>query len=550
MQIDTKQLESGSVVESDVCIIGAGPAGTTLAQEFLNSDITVSLLESGGLKPDHRVQKLSEGRLSGELYEPIEDTHLRQLGGTANHWIIKMADKQFGYRYAPLKTIDFEKREGLTHSGWPITRSDLDPYYERAHQCCEVGPCKYGPGQWSPENFQELPLDSDKVVTDYFSFGPTRLFIQDFPQKFAQSQHINSYLNATVVELLTGEDSSIVETAVVKTFDDKEIFFKARKFVIAGGGYSTPRLLLASKRSHPEGLGNEHDNVGRYLMDHSLVPSGNFYPHDPKIINSLGVYDMRLLEGASILGKLSISDALLRQKGLRNFTATLFPMPSFREVDALWGMREIAMALKGRRLPEHFFMHFIKMLKGLPYVTKVTLQALLHGTPLQPGFGQGGWSKMKDNHKKYQRMELLAFVEQSPHPDNRVTLIDEVDELGCPKIQAHFQWPDGDLESIRKAQKIMANELGKTGLGRFEPSSSETQPEIGALGLHHILGTTRMGDDPKTSVVDKHCRVHSTQNLYIASSSVFTTGGYANPTLTILALSIRLADRLKERLAH
>jgi len=549
MQIDSHTLANGQVIETDICIIGAGPAGTTAAQEFLGSSLTVALLESGGLKASNRTQQLSGGELSGELYEPIEDTHLRQVGGTANHWIIKMADKQYGYRYAPLDAIDFTQRDYIPNSGWPISRQDLDPYYARAHEACNVGPYRYGPGEWDNGNFEQLPVEQYGVITNYFTFGPTHPFIYGFPARFAQSQNVDLYFNATVVELLCEAQDGVVTTAVVKTLQGHTLLFKAKQFVIASGGYQTARLLLASRQYHPAGLGNEHDVVGRYYMDHSLVPSGNFYPHDLKLINRLGVYDMRLVDAASVLGKLAFSEATLAKEQLRNFTATLFPMPKKRDTEALKSLRSIAMDLKGRRFPKQFLWHLFKALLGVKHLTHVMYQLLAHGAPIMPGFGQGGWSRTKDNHRKFERLELLAFVEQSPNPNNRVTLINETDELGMPKIKAHFEWTPGDLESIYKASTLMGAALSNTGLGKFVPAGEVNKPVIGALGLHHIMGTTRMGNDPASSVCDKDCKVHSLDNLYIASSSVFPTGGYANPTLTILALAIRVADTLKQKMA-
>ena len=153
MHINTQAMAANTVVETDICIIGAGPAGTTSAQEFLNSNLQVALLESGGLDYNPRAQQLSAGEISGDLYEPMEDTHLRQVGGTANHWIIKMADKEFGFRYAPLNDIDFKARACVPNSGWPISRQDLDPYYERAHKVCNAGPFRYQPGSWDNQSF-------------------------------------------------------------------------------------------------------------------------------------------------------------------------------------------------------------------------------------------------------------------------------------------------------------------------------------------------------------------------------------------------------------
>lgn len=549
MYTDARSLDDNKILTTDICVIGAGPAGTTLARELAGTDINVLLLESGGEKSDHRVQQLSSGKVTGDFTEPVENTHLRQLGGTANHWIIKMSDKQYGYRYAPLNAIDFEKREEVPYSGWPISRDELDPYYEKAHEVCKVGPYRYAPGNWETEKFKPLPLDDDHVVTDFFTFGPTRLFGQDFPQQAVKSGNVDILLHATVTELLANEAGTAVDTAVIKTLNGKTLKVNAKQFVIASGGFQTPRLLLNSRSRFANGLGNQNDVVGRYYIDHGLVPSGNLYPHDATIINSMGIYDMRLMEGCSVLGKLSLSEHIMRKEGLHNFCATLFPMPEPYEVEAILSMKSIAVDLAGRKFPKALPRHLFNMLRGSKHLIFMLNQKLRHGGTLMPGFGQGGWSKFDDNEKKYRRLELMAFIEQTPHPDNRVTLIDEQDELGMPKIQVNFQWKEEDIRSIARAQDIMWEALKKLGIGEIEPPERPNGlPRVGSEGLHHLMGTTRMSDDSKYGVVDRNCTVHGIDNLHIASSSVFTTGGYANPTLTILALTLRLADHLREKM--
>ncbi len=547
MYTDARTLDNGKTLSTDICIIGAGPAGTTLAREFAGSPVRVLLLESGGEKADHRIQQLSGGEITGDFTEPVENTHLRQLGGTANHWIIKMSDKQYGYRYAPLNHIDFEKRDAIPYSGWPIGRNDLDPYYERVHSICKVGPYRYGPGHWETERFKPLPLDSDRVVTDFFTFGPTRLFGHDFPREAAKAGNVGVLLHATVTELLANDAGTAVETAIIKTFNGKTIRVNARHFIIAAGGFQTPRLLLNSRNRFAHGLGNQHDVVGRYYIDHGLVPSGNLYPDDPTIINRLGLYDMRLMEGCSVLGKLSLAEKVMREEGLRNFCATLFPMPEPHEVEAILSMKSIAVDLAGRKFPKQLPKHLINMLRGGKHLVFMLNQKFRHGGTLMPGFGQGGWSKFDDNEKKYRRLELMAFVEQTPDPDNRVTLIEEKDELGAPKIRVHYEWKEEDVRSIARAQEIVWEELHQLRIGRIEPPDRPNGlPAVGSEGLHHLMGTTRMSDDPKYGVVDRNCTVHGIGNLHIASSSVFPTGGYANPTITILALALRLADHLKK----
>ena len=548
MEQDARQLPDGHVVTTDLCIIGAGPAGLTLAQSLTDCGHRVALLESGGAASDGRTQALSGGELSGDVYEPLDETHLRQVGGTANHWIIRMSDQQFGYRYAPLTPIDFEARDELPNSGWPISREDLDPYYARANEVCRIGPFRYRADDWSSPGAEPLPLDDQRVQTHCFLFGPTSVFTREFPDRCRASGNVTLYTHATVTELTSDPEGRRVVAAQVDTFEGKRIEFRARHFVIAAGGLQTPRLLLASRSRFAEGLGNRHDVVGRYFMDHSLVPSGNFYPDDPRLLDRLHLYDMRLVEGTSVLAGLSLADPLMREHGLHNLSATLFPMPELKDVAAIEALKGLMIDLKARRWPEQAARKLWSAARGGRHLAEMMYHKIVHKAPLMPGFGQGGWSRLKNNHKRYRRLELLAFVEQAPLPENRVTLTDETDALGMPKIRLHYRWPETDLDRLQKAQRFMVETLASAGLGRYEPATPGGRPAIGSLGLHHLMGTTRMHDDPRRGVVDRHCQVHGVENLYIASSSIFTTGGYANPTLTILALALRLSDFLQERL--
>lgn len=543
-------LDSTKQIFSDVCIIGSGPAGISLASEFLGSGIKVNVLESGGEAHDISAQKLSEGTLSGEVYEAQESTHLRQIGGTANHLILKMTDKQYGYRYAPMDALDFEKRAEIPYSGWPITKAELEPYYARAQAVCEIGPYNYSAEYWARGSLQPMPLPADKVRSSVFMFGPTRKFTVDIPAQISESDNVDIYAHATVVELLCAEDGKTVETAVVRLFDGKELLFKAKHFVIACNALQTPRLLLNSRRSphHPNGIGNQHDNVGRYYMDHNLVPSGNFYPHDPKYINQMGFYDMQGIEGSSVLGRIHLREDLIRKEGLRNFVAMLFPMSwNQHDLDAMYSLNELKQHLRWnwKHYPKDLFKHLKNIFRGRNRLLRAVLDRVRYGIPVLLSLGNGGWSRASDNHKKYNRLELLALVEQTPNPENRVTLIDEMDALGCPKTQLHFKFSDDDLASIERTQQIIGQAIAESGLGRYEPPNYPLQEIKTFLGLHHMLGTTRMSDNPENGVVDRDCRVHGVHNLFVASSATFTTGSYVNPTLTNIALAIRIADKVK-----
>jgi choline dehydrogenase-like flavoprotein len=553
MKLDARNLNSGETIVSDVCIVGAGPAGVTAAREFIGAGLQVSVLESGGDAHDFEVQRLSEGELSGHLYEPQESTHMRQIGGTANHYILRMTDNEFGYRYTPLDTIDFEYRDAIPHSGWPIKKTDLDPYYARVQSVCGIGHYDYSDAYWARDKFETIPLAEDKAYSSVFMFGPTKKFSKEFPAQIAESTNVNLYAYATVVELICGEDGTTVESALVRMFDGKEVYFKAKHFIIAANALQTPRLLLNSKRHHPQGVGNQHDNVGRYFMDHHLIPSGNFIMHDPKTMNKMGFYDMQGIDGCSVLGRINLSPTTMKKEGLRNFSAMLFPMPwNSGDLDAMNSFNHLKVQLRWHwdRWPKDFSMHLMNIFRGRNRLFRALYENVRYGVPFYVGLGRGGWSRIANNEKKYDRLELLALVEVTPNPNNRVTVIAEKDALGCPKAKVHYMCSEDDIASVKRAQQILGEALTASGLGYYESPKVPAEVMKTLTGTHHMMGTTRMSEDPRHGVVDRDCCVHGMQNLFIAGSATFATGGYANPTLTNLALSIRVADKVKALLAH
>lgn len=551
MKLNAEQLNENAMIESDVVVVGSGPAGITLAHDFIGSGLSVNVLESGGETQNYAAQKLSEGELSGHLYEALESTHIRQVGGTANHLILKMTDKQYGYRYTPMEEMDFEQRDCLPNSGWPISKADLDPYYARVQEKCEIGHYDYSAAYWNRGQFELLPLPEEKAENSVFMFGPTRKFNHDFPLEISNADNVNIYTNATVVELICADDGETVEKALVRLFDGKEIYFKAKQFIIAANALQTPRLLLSSRRYHPNGIGNQYDNVGRYYMDHTLLPSGNFFPYDAKYINKMGFYDMQGIDGASILGRISLTQAFKKQQSLRNFVAILFPMSwNQNDLDAMYSLEELKRHFRWnwRHYPKDFGKHVMNVFKGRNRLIRAVYDRVRYGVPILLGLGNGGWSRANNNEKKFDRLELLAIIEQSPNRDNRVTLSNEKDALGCPKIKVHYEWDEADLTSHAQTQRLIGEALEETGLGHYEPPKDSLESVKKLLGLHHMMGTTRMSEDPKDGVVDKDCCVHGMRNLFIAGSATFTTGSFVNPTLTNLAISLRVADKVKSLL--
>ncbi|NJO48075.1 MAG: GMC family oxidoreductase, partial [Oscillatoriales cyanobacterium RM2_1_1] len=205
MLIDARQMDGQNKLDTALCIIGAGPAGITLAREFSGQDMPVLLLESGGFAPDPQVQALADGTNEGEPYPPPIYMRERQFGGTANVWPIDLENGHIGVRYVPLDPIDFEKRDWVPHSGWPITRAELDPFYERAHEVAQTGPYRYDPADWEEPGAKPISFPGQRVTTQMFHFGPREVFTHTYRRDLAQSPNVTLMTYATALELETDD---------------------------------------------------------------------------------------------------------------------------------------------------------------------------------------------------------------------------------------------------------------------------------------------------------------------------------------------------------
>lgn len=542
MEYDIKSFAANAVVKAGICIVGSGPAGLTLADELMDSGLNVVVLESGDNHHTKLGDDLNAGFLSGMLNQPTTEVRARQVGGTANHWIVKMAGSGAnGFRYVPLQEMDFDS--------WPISKSDVDPYYEKLHEQFNLGPFAYKDLDVWKGNTNGATLTGDNISSGIFSFCATDPFTKIIPEKIAKSTTQDLYRNATVSELISSPDGKRVMAAKVIAPDGQEIRVEADTFVLAAGGFGVPQLLLNSKSaSHPDGLGNNQDVVGRYYIDHSLILHG-YFGLDGNMHEKLKFYDMRDVNGVSVIGSIGLPEKVKREQGLQSLEAMLFPRPGARDYAAFKSAQEFAWALNGKPMSQPLWKNIKNLLLGFPYLAHIGWQKYFKGMVIMPGLATGGWAKLPDKElrKRYQMLELIGLSEQRPKPTNRVTLSDEVGPLGIPRIKVHMDWDDEDTHSILETEKLLVKGLQEKGFGQFHSFAEENGGKVDyyTRTCHHLMGTTRMGNDPATSVVDADCKIHGIDNCYVASSSVFPTGGYANPTMTMVALSMRLADKLK-----
>lgn len=537
-------------LETDVCIVGAGPAGITLARELIGQGIDVLLLESGGREFDPEIQSLADGHVTGDsVVRPVTACH-RQLGGTANTWHINIREGELGLRLAPFDEIDFEQRDWVPNSGWPFNRNHLTPYYERAQTVCKAGPFRYDADNWEGDQRRRLPLNGQILETQTFQFSPSAVFHAQYLAELEAAPNIKIVTHATAVELITVDAGSAVNEVRVACLTGKQFHVAAKMFVLACGAFENARLLLMSNRQRSAGLGNEHDVVGRYYHDHPEVISGYLVPHDQAFFNNIALYDIREINNTPVMGFLRLTRDTLVQEKLLNSCTMLFPRLSRRGIEAIEAARYLRNNLMTS--PKEAPRKLLQTAKGLDVIARAIYYSQAKKQSLHPYLSHDGWRDTLDNGKIYQRIEVRHGIEQSPSPDNRVSLSGDRDALGARKLELHSRLQRSDAEQFARSINLIAAELGNSGLGEFQPElNDEGLPEpIRPIGSHHLMGTTRMQNDPRKGVVDAQCRVHGISNLFVAGSSTFPTGGYANPTLTIIAMSLRLADFVKSRFHH
>lgn len=541
MIIDVRSLPAEEILKTQVCIVGAGPAGLTMAREFANQNFQVYLLESGGIEYDEDTQALSDGIVVGDPYPVVRETRRRQLGGTPHFWEGQSGYKKYGWRCLPLDAIDFEQRDWVPNSGWPFTKADLDPFYARAQAVCQIGPYIYETEAWQDRQAKPLVFKSDRLTTGISQYGLRDPFTTDYPKALQQADNIKILLHANVVEIETDDTGQQVTRLRIATLQGNQFWLEANLFILAAGGMENARLLLVSNRQHPAGVGNQHDVVGRYFMDRPIL-SCTLIPYSAKIFDQTNLYDIYPTKQGPVMGHVKLSEATMRQERLLNNGAQLFPRTLLHQREATIALRELLTSMRHGKLPQDLAKRLHRMLGGGNYLAAAVFWSAIRSLP---PLHRGDWSYLPYEKRRFSQFEIFYQIEQTPDPNNQIALSAERDLLGLPKTEIRWRLNDIDIQSAIRIQEIWAEEFDKAGIGQLQFTRNWAEQKFEKTAMHHHLGSTRMHHEPKQGVVDANCKVHNMANLFVAGCSVFPTAGYSNPTLTMIALSLRLADHIK-----
>ncbi len=523
MFLDARRVESGKQLEADICIVGGGAAGITLAREFNHGGAKVILLESGGLRQHRKTQALYKGENTGLNYE-LDTTRTRFFGGSTNCW---------GGWCRPLSELDFSPREWVNNSGWPIERQTLEPYYERAHHVANIIPGEYDPETWLKKARQTNPdlellrFSSDRVETRIAQLTPTPRFGREYREELRQSDNVQLYFRANISGFRTNAEGNRVERVDVVCLNGNHFTVKAKTFVLATGGIENARLLLLSNDVHKNGLGNQNDLVGRFFMEHPRIVTGEiefFKDIRPDLYDTGYAYF-----NAPVIASLGLSPDTQRQEQLLNYHAYVEAIYEGEDSQGAQDLKDLYVRLRKQDVPPEIFSMLGHIARDLPQVYKYFVGKRLRA-------------------EKYMRThKLVNILEPEPHGESRITLSNSRDALGLNRVRMNWMLTPKVHRTLLRSQQIIGEELERAGIGRLKIDPALEEGEWGGPveWVWHHMGSTRMDPDPKKGVVDTDCRVHGVANLYVAGSSVYPTVSADTPTLTVIALALRMADHIK-----
>ncbi len=524
--IDSRRGDRAETVETDLCVVGGGAAGITLALDLIDTGLTIAIIESGGEAFDGGIQALNAGRSIGLESYPLSQSRVRMWGGSTTRWAAQCR---------MMERLDFERRDWIEDSGWPFDRDSLLPFYARAARTCHLT----GFDPTDPERLPEgsFRLDDDDLRMVRFEFGHPTDFGRAYRERLAKAENVRVHLHTNAVEIVLSDTAESVTGMEARTLTGRRLTFRARHYVLAAGGIENPRLMLASRGVASAGVGNGHDLVGRYFMDHPYLTTGYFLPADPALAE--GDHVIRTFKRVgweqTWHSGLTLSETAQRRERasgavayfIRRLLSETTPDYHYSGNRARNRLRDAWRFRTGSDVA--VVRDLGLMLGGAPDVLRTYAKRALEIV------------------RPRRVLALRTVVETTPRRDSRVMLDRATDRLGQPRAMVDWRVADSDRRGLDHLRRTLARLVRERGLGELVDDWSLREhgwPPAMDGGRHH-MGTTRMHDDPRRGVVDADARVHGLANLHVAGSSVFPTGSYVNPTLTLLALTHRLADRLR-----
>jgi choline dehydrogenase-like flavoprotein len=427
-----------------------------------------------------------------DLYDAVTGDKPYPVAGSRLRYLGGSTNHWGGWSRA-LDDFDLAHKPHFSEPGWPIDKQAIFEHYPKAAEICEIPHFEQCHNGHFQQHLHDGVIDwqASEFTNKFFVFSPPTRFGSRYRDDLHNSNHIQTYLHANATSLLFADQR--ITGVKAQSLDGHELTVEAEHTILAMGGLENPRFMLNNHNPQfSHGVGNHADWLGRGFMDHP-----GFQPIDLLLPTGLK-YKRHLFEDQPVMPVLSMHDDALMQHQLNNFCVMLSRKKDDDTLDA--------------------------------------------------SYGQNPW--LTQNHQSHGNYTAQFIFEPTPCKDSRVTLTNDQDLLGQRKLKLDWRFNDRDFRSVEQVVKLMIREFGIKELGRIKWKKMFEPKTIRAIGggMHHA-GTTKMSANPADGVVDEHCRVHDTEGLYVMGNSVFPHVGFSNPTITIVALALRLANHIKEQLA-
>lgn len=524
MKVDLEDVPDGAVFKSDVCIVGAGIAGLLLSTRLTKFGFSVNLIEAGGMTLEDRSQMLFDIPVLGRRYTGATEARFRVFGGSSTRW---------GGQMLPLSDEVFQRRDVVSGVGWPITRWDIESYYDEIQSMMGVNSLPFTDGLVGALGHKPH-FESSDIRLRYSKWAPfsKRNLARTLGRKCLSSEDTKVFLHGNAVAISLDRKADRVKSVEACNYSGARFTFEAGDFVLCTGTIETSRLLLASTSVCPGGIGNAYDNVGRYFHDHLSVPVASLWGNARRTVlrHMTPYYTGNTLHTP----KLEASESLQSRRGLLAVMAHITVTEP--EDSGLGAVRKILKCVQRRELPAN-------------------PARILFGLPMGAQDLAGAWFSMKFGHRRYisprAKVQLVIDTEQRPQAESRIELSDKVDALGMRKAVVDWKISSDEGRTVSLFAADLERVFNESGIREIAWPRDFDAGLNGTFGkchdTYHAMGGTRFGLFERDSVVDPDMCVHGVKNLFVASCSVFPSGGSSNPTFTLMALTMRLADHFRKR---
>jgi choline dehydrogenase-like flavoprotein len=532
---DAQSLSSDAVTDADIVIIGGGAAGISLAINFLHSRLKVVILESGGLTYERKTQSLYRGRNIGLRYEPLDLCRVRMFGGSTDR-------RGWAGWCKVFNAFEFEKRDWVQLSGWPISRQDLEPYYRKALKTVALPADLDQLSKKEAISSHCLPMGSGDCVNEPIPLSTLPHLSEAWTETLRASQSVRIILHANVVGIDTDETGREVTSVRFSTLDHRMFAIKPRVTVMAAGGIENARLMLNANETVKPGLGNIGGWVGRCFMDHpryawgqiAASPDiGRLLRYNPTHGAGQRRYGVPPPGAQPLFGfGISLSDETQKRERVLGSRSWILPVAPQGEAAGGRELRELVLWATRGRVPSDFLLRGRKVLADIPNAVAASM------------------AHLRSIANRTTHWQFLTILEPEPNPDSRVLLDDVRDQFGLRRVKLDWRLTPLTERTLETTRKCVVRDLRSIGVEcaiEGEGGDRANQKFEDPRWVWHHMGTTRMSESPLDGVVDANCKVHGMHNLYVAGSSVFPTCSNDMPTLTLMALAHRLADHFLTR---